>query len=141
MKKISHSALMFITLIVLMFVFVFPAHAVTNWRGHWYLRGDAECKEIDMDRKGRTTIGIYPKAIVEKKEDNYYLTVESMGKKYSYMLLEQIGPYFELELISVGPNRSLPPADKIDDAYSGLFRKMVDCQTVLFGQVDENPIN
>ena len=100
-----------------------------GWKGTWYLRGVMECKEIKLDRKGKTTIGVYPKALVEKKEGNYFLSVESMGKKYSYKMVDREGPDFNLELISVGPNQPLPEAKPVEGAYSAIFRRLVDCQT------------
>lgn len=110
-----------------------------GWKGTWYLRGATECKEINLDRKGKTTIGVYPKAVVEKKEGNYFLSVESMGKKYSYKMIDRTGPDFDLELISVGPNQPIPEAKPVEGAYTAIFRRLVDCQTQMKG-VTETPI-
>ena len=37
-----------------------------KWKGIWYLRGPVECQEIQLDRKGRTTIGVSPKAVIDR---------------------------------------------------------------------------
>lgn len=103
-----------------------------GWKGSWYLRGATECKEIKLDRKGRTEMGIYPKAIVEKKDDGNYLTVESMGKKYSYRMIDIDKTDFDLDLVSVGPNAPLPKGQP-EGAFTGMFKQMVDCQTTLAG--------
>jgi len=128
----------FIVLFAVAFCFLaLPRSSHAGWKGNWYLRGPTECKEINLDRKGRSTIGVYPKSIVEKKEDGYYLTVEAMGKKYSYRMIDRGDKDFDLDLISVGPNMPLPKGKKVDDAYLGMFRKMVDCQAPSLAGVEE----
>jgi hypothetical protein len=128
-----------------MFAAVLALLAVTKssyagWKGNWYLRGSTECKEINLDRKGRSTIGVYPKSIVEKQDDGLYLTVESMGKKYSYKMIDMGNSNFDLDLISVGPNIPLPEAKSAEGAYSGMFRLMVDCQAPSLVNVEEKPV-
>jgi len=114
-----------------------PLHA--GWKGNWYLRGSTECKEINLDRKGRSTIGAYPKSIVEKQDDGLYLTVEGMGKKYSYKMIDMGNSNFDLDLISIGPNIPMPESKSAEGAYSGMFRLMVDCQTPWLATVEEEP--
>ncbi len=133
MKKTA----LFIIVFALTFAASRPVHAA-KWKGNWYLRGQTECKEVNLDRKGRTTMGVYPKAIVEKQDKEFYLTVESMGKKYSYKMNPIDTLNYELELISVGPNLPVPEGSKsVQDAYTGFFRKMVDCQTTMPGYITE----
>lgn len=135
MKPIKYSAAV---ILILSLVIPLTANAA-KWKGNWYLRGQDVCKEITLDRKGRTTMGIYPKAIVEQLPDKeLYLTVESMGKKYSYHMqpLEETAA-FDLHLISVGPNLPVPGVSGSEGAYTAIFRKMVDCQVTMAGGVEE----
>lgn len=133
----------FVIISALVFIFTVSGSldARMKWKGYWYLRGRDVCKEINMDRKGRTTIGIYPKAIVEKIDGDYFLTVESMGKKYSYQMNERSAYDYDLDLISVGPNLPLPKESSasVEGAYSAIFRKMVDCQATIAAEVKESP--
>ena len=123
---------------VLAFSFFLPVVAnAAKWKGNWYLRGEDVCKEINLDRKGRTTMGVYPKAIVEKQDKEFYLTVESMGKKYSYHMLAREEPGFDLHLISIGPNLPVPGISRSEGAYTAIFRKMVDCQVTMAGGIEE----
>ena len=131
--------------VIVVFAVFFSLFAISrashaSWKGNWYLRGANECKEITLDRKGRTTIGIYPKSIVEKKDDGLYLTVESMGKKYSYRMIDIGDSDYDLDLISVGPNLPLPQGKSVGDAYTGMFDKMVDCQATIAERVEEKPV-
>ncbi len=119
--------------------FAAPLNAKAKWKGHWYLRGLNECKEITLDRKGRTELGTYPQAIVEKRDKEYFLTVQSMGKKYSYMMSPTDTSDFELDLISVGPNLMVPERAPVEGAYSAIFRLLVDCQETMAGGVTEAP--
>lgn len=136
MKPIKYSAAV---ILILSFVIPLTANAA-KWKGNWYLRGQDVCKEITLDRKGRTTMSVYPKAIVEEQDKEFYLTVESMGKKYSYHMLpreETLG--FDLSLISVGPNQPVPGRSGPEGAYTAVFRKMVDCQVTMAGGLEEAP--
>lgn len=129
-----------ISAVAVTFMISSSLEARMKWKGNWYLRGATECKEINLDRKGKTTIGVYPKAIVEKKNGDLYLTVESTGKKYSYKMDEvEKGMDYDLDLISVGPNLPVPEAGPVEGAYSGIYRKMVDCQTMMAGHLEESP--
>lgn len=122
-----------ISAVAVTFMISSSLEARAKWKGNWYLRGATECKEINLDRKGRTTLGVYPKAIVEKEDKDFYLTVESMGKKYSYKMTDRNGKDYDLNLISVGPNLPVPEAGSTaaEGAYTGFFRLMVDCQTMM----------
>ena len=135
-KKI---VLIFTAAVFLILTISNAAHARAKWKGLWYLRGASECKEIEMNRKAKTVLGVYPKAIVEKEGEYYYLTVESMGKKYSYKMIEGKGPDFDLELISVGPNQPLAASGTVEGAYSAMFKKLVDCQASKLNTVEETP--
>jgi hypothetical protein len=117
-----------------LFVCFVPELYAAKWKGSWFLRGENECKEIILDRKGKTEPYAYPQALVEKKEGSLYLSVMSLGKKYSYKMYERENtPDYDLELISIGPNLPLPSASKpFDNIYSGMFRMLVDCQTTAF---------
>ena len=128
-----------IAVLIVSLSFIIPLTAnAAKWKGNWYLRGQDVCKEITLDRKGRTTMGIYPKAIVEQLQDKeFYLTVESMGKKYSYHMQPREEPGFDLHLISVGPNLPVPGFSGSEGAYTAIFRKMVDCQVTMAGGVEE----
>jgi hypothetical protein len=136
----KHTKIILIFAVAFTFIISGSLEARAKWKGNWYLRGTNECKEINLDRKGRTTMGIYPKAMVEKKNGDLYLTVESMGKKYSYKMDElEKNTDYNLDLISVGPNLPVPSAHPAEGAYTGIFRMMVDCQTMLMGGVTEAP--
>lgn len=117
-----------------LFACFIPELHAAKWKGSWFLRGENECKEIILDRKGKTESYAYPQAIVEKKVDNLYLSVMAMGKKYSYRMYEKENtPDYDLELISVGPNLPLPSGSKpFNSVYSGMFRLLVDCQTTAY---------
>ena len=119
------------------FVIASPSHAGPKWKGYWYLRGAVECKEIQLDKKGRTVMGVYPQCIVEKKDKDYFLTVQSMGKKYSYAMNDMDKVGYDLDLLSVGPNLPVPTGRAAQDAYTAIFRKMVDCQETMPGGVKE----
>ena len=108
------------------------ANARHKWKGNWYLRGVSECKEITLDRKGKSELAIYPKAIVEKRGDDYYLTVESLGEKYTYrMINREDSKDYDLDLASTGPNQPLPPRSRLSqERFTGMFRKIADCQIV-----------
>lgn len=126
--------LFFCALITLLCGLFIPELHAAKWKGSWYLRGENECKEIILNRKGRSEAYIYPQAIVEKKGENLYLSVMSLGKKYSYRMYEKENtPDYDLELISVGPNLPLPTGSKrYDNVYSGMYRLLVECQATAY---------
>lgn len=118
---------------ILCTLFIPELHAA-KWKGSWFLRGENECKEIILNRKGKTESYVYPQAIVEKKQENRFISVMSMGKKFTYRMYEKENtPDYDLELISVGPNLPLPAGSKaVYNIYSGMYRLLVDCQATAY---------
>lgn len=112
--------------------FAVSVNAGPKWKGNWYLRGVSECKEIVLDRKGKSELATYPKAIVEKKGEYYYLTIDSMGEKFTYrMIPREDSKDYDLDLSSTGPNQPLPPRAKLSqERFTGMFRMIADCQIV-----------
>lgn len=133
--KLKNIVLPSVLCMVFSLAVVGSVQAGAKWKGNWYLQGAHECKQIELDGKGKSTMGTYPRSIVEKKNGNLYLTVESMGKKYSYKMEEgeKKNTDYRLDLISVGPNLPVPETKAAEGAYRGIYRLMVDCQTMLAG--------
>ncbi|MFH1874813.1 MAG: hypothetical protein ABH859_06490 [Pseudomonadota bacterium] len=123
MKKI------FLALIAFVFVTcsLVPQLHAAKWKGEWYLRSQNQCVEVTLDKNGKSLLATSPQVIIEKVDGITYLTVCSMLEKHSYKMNKTDENIYLLEPVSTGPNQNLNKL-KDEDAYFGLYRKIVECQ-------------
>ena len=138
MKYLKSAILIFCTLIISCPVFAIekpePVEStkLVSLKGTWYLRTDEACKEIKLNRKGRSDQSLFQRDVfVDKKPDSLYMTVRQYFNTYTYRMLPiEWGKSYSLELLAVAPN--MPPKGKtkspLEENYTGIFRNMVDCQ-------------
>ena len=128
--KVRKTCIVFAILIIATFCFLNTSSARPKWKGSWYLRGADNCQEMMLKKKGQSDLTSRIQAVVEKRDSEYFLTIMSFDRNYTYRMIELADmPAYQLELISIGPNKTY--FDKATpDRFTGMYRRAVDCQVM-----------
>ena len=114
--KREKTYIIFTVVIIATFCFLNTSSARPKWKGSWFLRGTDSCQEMVLKKKGQSDLTSRIQAVVERKYTYRMIALEDM-------------PAYQLELISIGPNKTY--FDKsTPDRFTGMYRRAVDCQVL-----------
>ena len=109
-----------------------PVHSpkLVSLGGSWFMREADECVEVKLDRSGRAEMLLgYREVYIDRNDDYLFLTVKRFPHTYTYRMnpIEWAKSYV-LELVAVKPDTPPTRRDQPKHLYTGIFRRMVDCQ-------------
>ncbi len=124
-----------------------PVHSpkLVYLKGAWFLREADECTEVVLDRKGRSELLLENRDVyIDRNPDYLYLTIKRYPHTYTYrMNPAEWGMSYVLELVAVQPDTPPTKGKEPKDLFTGIFRRMVDCQMtpgMQAGTVEERSI-